>query len=162
MARQCVKEDPPGRGDTVSVFVSPSHHKTSRLSTSGGLLSTMTSLRIRTRKASLVSFCSRQICQDTFHDACFCLTRHDLFKTQSVQDTFHDACSCHTPHVNFSSDRVRGARFCHHLHSLLQWSNTWFLHLLSPTRRLLQWSSTWRPHLLSSMPHQRQWLSAVL
>ena len=31
MGRQRVKEDPPGRGDSVSVFVSPSYHKTSRL-----------------------------------------------------------------------------------------------------------------------------------
>ena len=31
MGRQLVKEDLPGRGDSVSVFVSPSYHKTSRL-----------------------------------------------------------------------------------------------------------------------------------
>ena len=47
--------------------------------------------------------------------------RHDLFMTQSVQDTFHGFSFCHTPHANFSgsSDRVRGVRFCHHLHSAL-------------------------------------------
>ena len=31
MIRQRVKEDPPGRGDSVSVFVSPSYHKTQPL-----------------------------------------------------------------------------------------------------------------------------------
>ena len=105
MGRQCVEEDPPGRGDSVSVFVPPSYHKTSRLSTSGRLPSSMTSpislsmrcrsLRIRTRKASLVSFCSR-------HD----LSRHIsrcLFlshKTRSVQDTI---CSRHISRCLFLS-----------------------------------------------------------
>ena len=42
-----------------------------------------------------------------------------LFNTRSVQDTFHDACVCLTHHVNFSGDRVRGARFCRHLHRAL-------------------------------------------
>ena len=66
---------------------------------------------------------------------CLVLSRQDLLMTRSVkthftmlvsvsqdticQDTFHDACFCHTLHVNFSGsgDRVRGARFCRHLHS---------------------------------------------
>ena len=63
------------------------------------------SLRMSTRKASQDTICSR----------------HDLFMTQSVHDTLHDASFCHTPHVNFSGsiDRVRGVRFCHHLHRVL-------------------------------------------
>ena len=151
-------------------------------STGGRAWSRMTTTSVRARRVGrpsssaewcTVSVSSVQdtICQDTFHDACFCLTRHNLFKThftmldepelpehevqepedehekgkprhnlfktQSVQDTicsrhdlswhnlfrtrFHDASFCHTPHVNFSgsSDRVRGVRFCHHLHSAL-------------------------------------------
>ena len=66
---------------------------------------------------------------------CLILSRHDLLKTRSVkthftmlvsvsqdticQDTFHGESFCHTLHVNFSGsgDRVRGARFCRHLHS---------------------------------------------
>ena len=69
------------------------------------------SLRMCTRKASQDTICSRHISR--------CLFLSHM--TQSVQDTFHDACFCHTPHVNFcgSSDRVRGVRFCHHLHSAL-------------------------------------------
>ena len=122
---------PPGRGDSVSVFVSPSYHKTSRLSTSGRLLSSMTSpislsmrcrsLRIRTRKASLVSFCSR-------HD----LSRHIsrcLFlshKTRSVQDTI---CSRHISRCLFLS---------HTPCQLLRSSSTWRPFLPSPTQRLLQ------------------------
>ena len=119
-----------GAPGTVSrfFFVSPSHHKTSRLSTSGCSSSSMTfrsclsmrcrSLRIRTRKASLVSFYSRHDLSRHISQAYFCLTRPDLFKTQSVQDTFHDACSCHTPHVNFSGsgDRLRGALTMIHSH----------------------------------------------
>ena len=88
-------------------------------------------------KPCLILFKTRSV-QDTFHDACFCLTRHDLFKTQSVQDTFHDACFCHTPHVDFSGDRVRGARFCHHLHSGFFSDRIRGSYLLSPTQRLLQ------------------------
>ena len=147
---------------------SHSHHKTSRLSTSGRFPSSMTEPDLpehevqepedthKKGKPCLILFQTRSV-QDTFHDACFCLTRHDLFKTPSVQDTFHDVCSCLTPHVNFSGDRVRGARFCRHLHRalssdrvrgactlptplqrVLQQSNTWYLHLLSPTQHLLQ------------------------
>ena len=38
------------------------------------------SLKMRTRRASLVSSVKTRSVQDTFHDACFCLTRHNLFK----------------------------------------------------------------------------------
>ena len=40
-----------------------------------------------TRKASLVSVYSRHGLSRLISQACFCLTRHDLFKTRSVQDT---------------------------------------------------------------------------
>ena len=54
---------------------------------------------VKTHFTMLVSVSQDTICQDTFHDACFCLT----------------------PHVNFSGsgDRVRGTRFCRPLHRAL-------------------------------------------
>ena len=96
MERQRVKEDPLVEG-IMCLFTLPSQdqppeHKwtlpSSMTTTSPSWMSMRCrSLRMRTRKASLVSFCQDTIC-----------SRHDLFKTRSVQDTFHDACFCLTRH----------------------------------------------------------------
>ena len=178
--RQCVKEDPPGRWDSVSVFLChpPITRRPSTMSpwqtscpasaaeplldrgacrlqasgdsTGGRAWSRMTTTTSSSAEWCTVSVSSVQdtICQDTIcsiHD----LSRHNLFKTHFTRHnlfkthfTRHDlsrhismlvsvrerhnlfktrSSFCHTPHVNFSgsSDRVRGVRFCHHLHSAL-------------------------------------------
>ena len=102
MGRQCVKEDPPGRWDSVSVFCvtllsqdqplvdrGACRLQASGDSTGGRAWSRMTTTSVRARRvgrpSSRAEWCTVSvqdtICQDTFHDACFCLTRHNLFKT---------------------------------------------------------------------------------
>ena len=81
--RQCVKEDPPGRWDSVSFFVSTSYHKTTFHNVSlADIVSGVCSRASSNAEWCTVSVSSVQdtICQDTFHN------------TQSVQDTI---CSRH-------------------------------------------------------------------
>ena len=63
----------------------------------------------------LVSVSEDTICQDTFDDACFCLTPHVNFSGSG--DRVRGTRFCRHLHRALSSNRTRGARFCRHLHS---------------------------------------------
>ena len=110
------------------------------------------------RRASLVTSVKTRsgqdtICQYTFHDVCFCLTRHH--KTSHRRRGYLPLCHLHSA---FFSDRARGTRTCRHPCSAffsdrMRGSNTCrYIHMTNQ----LQCSSTCLPHLLSSMQHHRQ------
>ena len=91
------------------------------------------SLRMRFRGASLVSSVKTRSVQDTFHDACFCLTHHVSFSRSGDRvrgarfcrhlqralssDRVRGACTCRHPCSAFSSNRIRGTYTCCHLRS---------------------------------------------
>ena len=119
------------------------------------------SLRMRTKKASLVSFCQDTICSR--HD----LSRHIsrcLFlshKTRSVKTHFTMLVS-----VSHTMSISRWSSTWHPLlpsptQSSLQWPSTWRLHLPTPLQRVLQQSNTWYLHLLSPTQRLVQWIECV-
>ena len=92
---------------------------------------------VKTHFTMLVSVSQDTIC-----------SRHDLFKTHFTMLVLVSHAMSTSPVIEYvapasavtytklSSDRARGACTCRHPCSEFSKSNTWYLHLLSPTQRL--------------------------